>query len=99
MVYLIDFLLLINNYESVNKMTKYNLAVCFAPCLLRAETVSMADVINIGKMVSAIKIMMDYKSQIFIPKQLEIDLGVKPLSQYPNLISSTDDNNNIMKII
>lgn len=55
---MVDFFKFVLKYEKDNKMSLYNLAVCFAPCLLRSEKPSLADIGHIGKMVNVIKILI-----------------------------------------
>lgn len=42
-----------------NKMTAQNISICFAPCLLRAEKASAADIIYASKCAIATRILLD----------------------------------------
>ena len=41
--------------ETANKMSTNNVAICFAPCLMRSETPSIQDIIFTGKSVNVVK--------------------------------------------
>ena len=59
-MYLMSFLKqdVIEN-QSKNKMSSQNISICFAPCLLRAEKASHADLIYASKCAMVTKIMLD----------------------------------------
>lgn len=48
-----------------NKMTAHNIAICFAPCLLRAQKASMADIIYASKCAITTRILLDNFQEIF----------------------------------
>ncbi len=48
-----------------NKMTAQNISICFAPCLLRAEKASAADIIYASKCAIITRILLDNFEDIF----------------------------------
>jgi hypothetical protein len=42
--------------QELNKMSNYNMAVCFFPCVFKSRTISEIDLINSGKFVAILKI-------------------------------------------
>jgi hypothetical protein len=59
-MFLLQFLIddVISN-SAYNKMTAQNISICFAPCLLRAEKASMADIIYASKCAIVTRILLD----------------------------------------
>ena len=45
--------------QSKNKMSAQNVSICFAPCLLRAEKASAADLIYASKCAMTTRILLD----------------------------------------
>lgn len=45
--------------QQLNKMNNYNLSVCFCPCIFRAETPSLEDLLNSGKFAGIIHVMFN----------------------------------------
>ena len=66
LMYLLKFLKedVILNQEK-NKMSSQNVSICFAPCLLRAEKASPADLIYASKCAMVTKILLDDFQEIF----------------------------------
>jgi hypothetical protein len=60
LMFLLQFLIddVISN-SPFNKMTAQNISICFAPCLLRAEKASMADIIYASKCAIVTRILLD----------------------------------------
>lgn len=54
--FLIDDVILNQPY---NKMTAQNISICFAPCLLRAEKASPADIIYASKCAIVTRMLLD----------------------------------------
>lgn len=69
-LYLITFLKedVITQQEK-NKMTTQNISICFAPCLLRAEKASHADLIYASKCAMVTKLLLDDMEYIFGDKK------------------------------
>jgi hypothetical protein len=42
--------------QEFNKMSNYNMSVCFFPCIFKSRTISEIDLINSGKFVGILKI-------------------------------------------
>lgn len=51
--------------EPHNKMTAQNIAICFAPCLMRAEVSGPADLIYASKCMSVNKILIEEFDYVF----------------------------------
>ena len=66
LVYLITFLKedVISKQEK-NKMSSQNVSICFAPCLLRSEKASVADLIYASKAAMATKLMIEEFNFVF----------------------------------
>lgn len=57
--YLIGFLKKgIVRFKEINKMSSYNLAVVFGPCLFRPQTYSVEDLLNSGKFSKIILLLL-----------------------------------------
>eukprot|EP00825_Cyclidium_porcatum_P018117 TRINITY_DN2073_c0_g1_i3.p1 TRINITY_DN2073_c0_g1~~TRINITY_DN2073_c0_g1_i3.p1 ORF type:complete len:247 (-),score=47.42 TRINITY_DN2073_c0_g1_i3:86-826(-) len=82
LVYLIEFLKYIASFNQQNNMNIQNLSVCFAPCILKSETVSIADMVNIQKMVNVTLTLLEKSEQIFKKSFYTRD---KPADQITNL--------------
>ncbi|KRX00246.1 Rho GTPase activation protein [Pseudocohnilembus persalinus] len=78
--YLMEFLIKVQSYQKQNQMSVYNLAVCFAPCLLRSEQSSMLDIKLTGGYVRLIQIIMENLNYIF-GKQDQINESTELLQQ------------------
>ena len=48
----------------MNKMTNYNMAVCFFPCIFKSKTISQIDLIYSGKFVNLLKVFFDKFDEI-----------------------------------
>lgn len=44
--------------QELNKMNNYNMSVCFCPCIFRAETPSLQDLLYAGKFAGVINLML-----------------------------------------
>ena len=71
LLFLMLFFEEILNFSLENKMNSYNLAVVFAPTLLKPRKISMNDLVNAGVMVTSLnEIILNFK-EIFELKEIE----------------------------
>jgi len=75
--------------QQLNKMSNYNMAVCFFPCIFKSRTISEIDLINSGKFVGILK--------IFFTRFEEIVKEVKNMSTKNNHTPSTSSGINTLK--
>lgn len=62
--YMVRFMLRVSHHQDENKMTNYNLSMCFAPCFLRSKN-EMQDIKYIGQYIRIINIILDNYKEIF----------------------------------
>lgn len=75
--------------QELNKMSNYNMSVCFFPCIFKSKTISEVDLINSGKFVGILK--------IFFTRFEEILKEVKQIGSKSKDTPSTSTPHNTLK--
>jgi hypothetical protein len=64
-LYLLSFLKLeVIARQEKNKMSNYNMSVCFCPCVFRSEAPTLADLLNSGKFAGILNIFFNRYEEI-----------------------------------
>lgn len=62
---MLSFLLNVVEYEDSNKMTNYNLAMAFAPCLMWCQNETKLEILNIGLCIKFVSLMLKHYTTLF----------------------------------
>jgi hypothetical protein len=56
-------------------MNNYNMSVCFCPCIFRAKTATLEDLMNSGRFAKILDILITKFEEIFSKEELKLFIG------------------------